>query len=303
MRATPPGPEREIVQAWADVFADLGGEINRWSRRIARGQRPLTVSERRRVAKLLRVVGTLTGNAYDVEAWLMDRVTLAAHLSSVITARALPVWAWESARTAAGLIGWGTPNQAALMAVLSREVGPVTADYRRLTQATQAYLEQSLGSAVATGEGPRELARRITRVVDVVPRRGQARSVMVARTTLARAYDVGTGYVYREAHAAGVVYGWRWHAQYDACPVCIALNGAIFSVDEGTHRHPNCRCVMEPITYTMKASDVPYGDRWEPYPGTQAAYQSLELVTSPSGWTNWRLPGKREAVPLRPAAA
>lgn len=96
---------------------------------------------------------------------------------------------------------------------------------------------------VATGQGPRALARDLQKAVGL----GRHRAQTVARTELHRTY--------RETSRAewmtmkDVVAGWTWLSSLDprTCLVCVAMHGSEHPVEQPMETHPSCRCVMAPI--------------------------------------------------------
>lgn len=290
-RANPPQPSWDIAAAWRDYFAGAKREARRWAARLSAGQDPLTVGEQ---VALRQYLATLTNVLSEYEAHIvaavMDRTTKAAAASLRITLNALQPWYDKAYAEALTQVGWATgANTVPVVNTLTGTLGALTADYERLSQAVQRYLTQSVAQALTGGESPAKLARRLSRVVDIAGRRGQARSLMIARTTLALAYDQANGAVYTQAAARGLITGYLWQARPGCCDVCAALNGTVMPADQPTYRHPNCRCVMRPVTARSAARNTPVGSRHDPFPDTQDLVDRLELHTSPSGWTNWRL--------------
>lgn len=301
--ATPKAPSEGIAWEWRHAFTGLNGEVKGWAKRLADGQPPLTPAEQAKLRSLITTLKAMYGNenAAQIAAWMGSKVTAAGAASLQKTYEALPAWGIQSAESAAAALGYSqVPNLAAVTLAATAQLGPLTADFANMEAAAQRLLSRSLVAAIAGGEGAADLAKRISPVVDHVAKSGQARSMMIARTALARAYDRSTQVVYMDAASKGILHGWRWQARWNSCDVCSALNGTVFSAQTDTFRHPNCRCVMLPVLWDEPAAQVPYGERWEPFDGTKADFDRLEVHTSPKGWSSWRLKPKGEPLPHPP---
>lgn len=274
-------------------------DAKRWAIRLGAKERPLRPGEAAQLRSFItsmRALGTSVEIA-EMAAFLEVKYVQAAQASAFAAVNAIPQWAEISASDAAAEFGWSNiPNTGAIKAAAQAQIGLMTGDFTAMSLEARGFLIGQLTTAVAAGEGPRELAKRISGVVDTTARRGQARSVMIARTALARVYDTSSQEVYRYATEQGVMANWRWVAQSDACPVCAALNGMIFPTRIDTYRHPNCRCVMVPVTRASEAFGTPVGERFDPFPDTEDLVERLELQQSPSGFSNWRIKPKHPQV-------
>lgn len=104
--------------------------------------------------------------------------------------------------------------------------------------------EQALMEAIATGEGPREAARRMR----VATQGSYRRMETIARTEMMRSAREATRRTY-EANA-DVLEGWRRVCAGDSrvCAVCWALHGQMHEVGDILPSHPQCRCVAVPVT-------------------------------------------------------
>lgn len=255
---------------------------------MKRGKPPLTASEASKLRSLLAQVEALTDlpPAFSQAATgISQRAADAARQSLLITRNALPAHALAAAtevsREVAGIL---VPNTGALNAVVTGQVGELTADYTNLSRMVRKRLTQELLASVAQGEGVQGLAKRIRGIADRTFQAGQARSVLIARTSLARTYDLSRQGLYDEGHALGLIKGWEWVTNgVNACDVCRTLAGTIFAYDEDTYRHPNCRCSTVPVLMDQKGK---VGQRINPVKGTNP--DNIHLVTR-NGWTTWTL--------------
>lgn len=300
--AAPSAPQADIAQYWEEALRGLEREVRKWTRRLADGSDPLRPGEQARLRALIATLRLMGSDAMSaqIQAGVMDRVAFTIQRSIQRLTLAIPEWAVASADEAAVMLGWANvPNPNAVTAAATGQIGQLTADFQRLTASAQAWLQQNLVVAVAAGESPRTLAKRISGIVDVAGRKGQARSVMIARTTLARTYDVASQVTYRAADREGLIKGWRWQARQhpkagSPCEVCATLNGMVFPTLMDTYRHPNCVCVMIPVLQDQAGT---VWERNDVFPDTEQNVDRLELVTRPSGWTNWQLKPEKVLVP------
>jgi SPP1 gp7 family putative phage head morphogenesis protein len=128
-----------------------------------------------------------------------------------------------------GALADGSP-----LADLLGELGPAAA----------RSVREALVAGLATGQGPRAIARRIRADLGG----SLARALTIARTETLRAYRESSRRAYRAND--DVVAGWIWHAQLGprTCAACWAMHGSRHALDERLDGHPNCRCSMIPVT-------------------------------------------------------
>lgn len=288
--AAPPGPQKAAVQAWNDAFTSIEKDLKRWQKRLAAGQPPLKAGEAARLRSLIATVQNLTNldnGTAQVAAAVINQYQGAAQASLAGTLQALPAHTVAAAQEAAAAAGYTVMgNEKAIQAVVNGQVGQLTADYMTMNAALQDHLLASLTQSVAAGEAPADLAARIMQAAQAGFVGGQARATMIARTTLAKAYDGASSVIYQGAAAEGLIKGWKWLANGpDPCYVCRCLNGQIFKADEPMFRHPNCTCQNVPVLIDEK------GKPGQKVGGNNTAYpfSDLTLVESPSGWKNWHV--------------
>jgi len=122
-------------------------------------------------------------------------------------------------------------------------------ELKGITAAMDQSISRILATGIAEGRNPMELARDINAQVKKI---GINRARTMARTEVIRAHHVATVQEYRLAGLEGVRVKAEWAtAGYDVCPICEALEGKVFSLDEiegMIPAHPNCRCVALPLT-------------------------------------------------------
>ena len=103
-------------------------------------------------------------------------------------------------------------------------------------RASAAKAAETLTAGVAQGHNPRKIARALRASLD-----GDAqRAERIARTEGIRAHR--TAAILNYQANSDVVAGWRWSSSRDrrTCPVCLALDGQEFALDEPMGAHPSC---------------------------------------------------------------
>jgi phage putative head morphogenesis protein, SPP1 gp7 family len=93
----------------------------------------------------------------------------------------------------------------------------------------------ALVEGVALGYNPKKIARMMKDAIGG----GLQRSLVIARTETMRAYTTTSLESYR---ATGVVRGYQRLAAHSVrtCPLCLALDGKFYKLDEDFASHPNC---------------------------------------------------------------
>jgi SPP1 gp7 family putative phage head morphogenesis protein len=122
---------------------------------------------------------------------------------------------------------------------------PLLDTLKKFGEDAGAQFGKALINGVAQGKHPTQIAREARKVMTLP----LAQSLTVARTEVLRSYREATHQLFEDSH---VVMGWRWMAALNSrcCGMCIALHGQTFHTQERMATHPNCRCVMVPVTTT-----------------------------------------------------
>jgi SPP1 gp7 family putative phage head morphogenesis protein len=117
--------------------------------------------------------------------------------------------------------------------------------FAKIPQVTEDAMLSALASGISLGEGPRTVARRVRKVAEI----GRHRAETIARTEMIRSAREAQRMLYQQNPA---VQSYRRVATQDArvCLACLALSGTVHTTDEIMPSHPNCRCVMVPVTLT-----------------------------------------------------
>ncbi|MDA8114401.1 MAG: phage minor head protein [Acidithiobacillus sp.] len=127
----------------------------------------------------------------------------------------------------------------------------VFSDLKGITSAMDTQISRVLAQGIAEGRNPRELARIINDRVDAI---GIVRARTLARTEVIRAHHAANVQEYRNAGVEGVSVMVEWSAAgFNVCPICLALQGKRFTLDEiefEIPKHPNCFIDPQTPVYT-----------------------------------------------------
>jgi SPP1 gp7 family putative phage head morphogenesis protein len=101
-----------------------------------------------------------------------------------------------------------------------------------------------LVNSIAEGRSVQRIAREMKRI----SQQPLARTLLISRTEVLRAYRQGSIATY--SANKDVVKGWTWLSAQSArtCISCWLMHGTVHSVDEDFSDHPNGRCTAVPLT-------------------------------------------------------
>jgi len=146
----------------------------------------------------------------------------------------------------------------------------VYSELKGITAAMETTISQILSQGMIDGDGPRLIARKLVSAIDGVNMGSlgitdslgrfipaQRRAIILARTEIIRAHHLAMVQEYRNWGLEGVKVLAEWATADDdrVCPICAALEGKIFTLDEVEPlipRHPQCRCVILPYIEDIK---------------------------------------------------
>ena len=142
-------------------------------------------------------------------------------------------------------------NQDRLQSLYSRNFQ----EMKGVTRAMDQQISRILTEGLASGIGPRELARQMANRVDKI---GISRARTIARTEIIRANAEATLTTFEQLEITTVTIRAEFKTVGDdlVCVVCEELEGEIFSIKEARGlipQHPNCRCTWLPVTRTCKS--------------------------------------------------
>jgi SPP1 gp7 family putative phage head morphogenesis protein len=161
-----------------------------------------------------------------------------------------------------------TPDETDVEVVIRRPVHRDTlqtiytrdfSDLKNITGEVSTQVTRELTEGFAVGEGPADIARRIT---DRVDRIGKTRATVMARTSVIDAHAAATLNRYEEHDAVEGVTVQAEHVTAGdsrVCPECAALEGEVYTLQEARGVipvHPQCRCTFQPIGNLAAAAAV-----------------------------------------------
>jgi SPP1 gp7 family putative phage head morphogenesis protein len=132
-------------------------------------------------------------------------------------------------------------------------------DLENITGEVSTQVTREITEGFAAGEGPADIARRIT---DRVDRIGKTRATVMARTSVIDAHAAATLNRYEEHDAVEGVTVQAEHVTAGdtrVCPECAALEGQVYTLQEARGVipvHPRCRCAFRPIGNSAAAAAV-----------------------------------------------
>jgi len=123
-----------------------------------------------------------------------------------------------------------------------------------LAMDTSERFRSTLATAIVSGDNPRQAARDLEKVIQSTQTDinvSRSRLETIARTEMIRSARDAQRYLY-EGNPA--VVGYQRQATQDGrvCIACLALSGTKYPTSEIMPSHPNCRCVMLPITLSAE---------------------------------------------------
>ena len=175
---------------------------------------------------------------YAGRAWALDMAT-----NPDVPVRLRPVLPANAIRAALLQPYLGTPWH--------EELGYNFAEYT-------TRIRRSVTASLMQGEGMAQAQRRLRDELGVVTdrrkgfRRNFYRTLLITRTEIMRASNLGALAVYEENQ--DILNGWEWVATKDerTCPICGGMDGKRFGFGDAQMQppsgsHPGCRCTIVPV--------------------------------------------------------
>lgn len=149
---------------------------------------------------------------------------------------------------------------------------PLSSLLEDLGSGSSAVVRKALIGAVATGIGPRLVARRILGDLGG----NLTRALTISRTETLRAYRSASILTYQAN--AEILEGWIWTASLSSrtCAMCIAMHGTKHAIDEPFGSHPNCRC--SPVPFFKDPDLNPKIETGEEWFARQPAATKLDIL-------------------------
>lgn len=136
------------------------------------------------------------------------------------------------------------PNREALEAFagFTQAGTPLEALFESMAGPLAREVEQVISNGIAGGLSPAQVAKGMREVV-AVP---MARSQLIARTEMGRAFRESARVTYRQN--SDLVTGWVWVCAFQprTCAACWSNHGKVFPIEETLDDHPNGRCTSVP---------------------------------------------------------
>lgn len=240
--------QRAYKAATAASIAELEALEERIAEREANGEDPSqTILWMRQ-----RIIDNIEELGRNLQAFAIEGATITAdgQLQSAILANEASISLVETAagRKPANVslgTSWTALPDEQLQALVgfSGDGSPLGVLFETIPQVTTDAMQMALVQGISLGEGPRTVARRVRRAADI----GRQRAETIARTEMIRSAREAQRQLYTQNPA---VQGYRRQATQDSrvCLACLALSGTLQATDEIMPSHPNCRCVMVPVT-------------------------------------------------------
>lgn len=141
----------------------------------------------------------------------------------------------RTVETAVGLMGDGSP----IREYFEQQLAPLVA----------GKIKSEVIKASALGTDFKRIARVLQETGDIT----KFRALSVARTEVNRVRRETTRQIYEDN--SDILEGWEWVASKSTrtCPLCLAMDGRRFPLDEPFPQHVNCRCTMKSVIIDLPA--------------------------------------------------
>lgn len=164
------------------------------------------------------------------------------------------------------------PDAEALKILIGRtQNGSQLADFfpARMRQPTGEMARKTLIEGFSLGESSEAIAGRINEITHI----GFSRALTIARTETGEAYRAAA----REFYQAADIKKYVWLSVLDprTCLTCWHLHGRVFKSSAKIFAHPNCRCVLVPLT----KNQTPIATGAEKFLKLEAGFQKQILGT------------------------
>ena len=150
----------------------------------------------------------------------------------------------RAVETAVGIMGDGSP----LRSYFEQQLAPVVAE----------RIKSEVVKAAALGTDFKRIAKNLHDTGGIA----LGRAFTVARTEVNRVRRETARQIYEENK--DIFEGWEWVASKSArtCPLCLAMDGKQFPLDEPFPQHINCRCTMKSVIIGLPARPRTIGKDW-----------------------------------------
>ena len=141
----------------------------------------------------------------------------------------------RTVETAVGMMGDGSP----IIEYFEQQLAPLVAE----------KIKSEVIKAAAIGTDFKTIAKRLQETGGIT----KYRALSVARTEVNRVRRETTRQIYQDN--SDIIEGWEWVASKSTrtCPLCLAMDGTIFKLDEPFPQHINCRCTLKAVIEGLPA--------------------------------------------------
>ncbi|NCC35109.1 MAG: hypothetical protein EOM24_24320, partial [Chloroflexia bacterium] len=197
------------------------------------------------------------GTANDIITATQREAVLVAGLDATALIEAAANDAGLVVRMGADLARLNTEATQALVGVLQNG-SPLRTLLDGLGADAADTVQRGLLRGVALGRNPRQIARDLRTALGG----NLNRALTIARTEHMRAYRSATLECFQAN--GDILRGWQWRAAPSdrTCPLCLAMDGREFGLDEPFAQHPNCRCTALPLLRNRPAPEREFGAAW-----------------------------------------
>jgi SPP1 gp7 family putative phage head morphogenesis protein len=251
---------RRIIDVYATSYRNLQAALDELHQRIEQavqtGQTlsPAWLHQQHRYIELQAQIGRELQHAAEVTHQVVEGEVAAAIELGQAHAQGLVRTALGAPPAATGTVlfgSWATLNRDAVDAMVGFVNGagsPVGQLLASLAPHGQKQIGEALTDGIVRGLNPREVGRTLSRMMG-----GQsARALTIARTETMRAYRESTRSSYANNKRLALKWEWACAADRRTCAACWSMDGQQFPTEQKLDGHPNCRCVMVPVTPTWK---------------------------------------------------
>lgn len=150
----------------------------------------------------------------------------------------------RAVETAVGAMGDRSP----LRSYFEQQLAPLVAD----------KIKSEVVKAAALGTGFKTISKRLSETGAIT----KHRALSVARTEVNRVRRETARQIYEEND--DIFEAWEWVASKSSrtCPLCLAMDGRQFRLDEPFPQHVNCRCTMKAVIKGLPARPRTLGKDW-----------------------------------------
>lgn len=174
--------------------------------------------------------------AQETYELLIENAADARNLGSMLNPRTV--------ETAVGMMGDGSP----ILTYFEEQLAPMVAE----------KIKSEVIKASALGTDFKTISKHLQETGGIT----KHRALSVARTEVNRVRRETTRTMYEEN--SDIIEAWEWGASKSSrtCPLCLAMDGRQFPLDEPFPQHINCRCGMLPTVKGVKRKPRTIGQQW-----------------------------------------